>query len=146
LSFCWSGVDVDDLAVEVGERAGGYLHGLAERELDLGARPLAGGGAGAQDPVDLALRERDGLRARADEAGHARGVLHDRPGLVVQVHVHEHVAGQDPLLGLDLLAVLRLDDLLGRDDDPAEAHLLRHRVDPVLEVRLDLVLVPRNRC
>src|SRR5205085_10984495 len=29
-------VDVDDFAVEVGERAGGYLHRLAERELDLG--------------------------------------------------------------------------------------------------------------
>src|SRR5919106_1666049 len=32
------GVHVDDLAVEVGQRAGGYLHRLAERELDLGAR------------------------------------------------------------------------------------------------------------
>src|SRR5215211_423983 len=31
-------VDVDDLAVEVGQRAGGHLHRLAERELDLGAR------------------------------------------------------------------------------------------------------------
>jgi hypothetical protein len=89
----------------------------------------------------LALRERDGLRAGADEAGHAGSVLDNRPGLVVQVHVHQHIAGQDPLLGLHLLAVLGLDDLLGRDDDAAEARLLRHRVDPVLEVRLDLVFV-----
>src|SRR5207302_4430286 len=65
------GVDVDDLAVEVGERAGGHLDGLAERVLDLGPRALTGGGAGAEDPIDLALRERHGLRPGADEAGHA---------------------------------------------------------------------------
>src|SRR6059058_476595 len=55
------GIDVDDLAVEVGERPGGHLHRLAERELDLGPRALPGGRAGAKDPVDLALRERHGL-------------------------------------------------------------------------------------
>src|SRR5207249_2765887 len=33
-------VDVDDLAVEVGERAGGYLDRFAERELHLRARPV----------------------------------------------------------------------------------------------------------
>src|SRR5207342_3304065 len=36
------GVDVDDLAVEVAERAGGDLHLLAEDELDQGARALGG--------------------------------------------------------------------------------------------------------
>src|SRR4029079_17596 len=66
------GVHVDDLAVEVGERARGYLHRLAERELDLGARALADGGAGAQDPVDLALRERDRLGGGGDGAPPAR--------------------------------------------------------------------------
>src|SRR6266508_97815 len=66
------GVDVDDLAVEVGERAGGHLHGFAERVLDLGARALAVAAAGVQDPVDLRLRERHRLGAGADEAGHAR--------------------------------------------------------------------------
>src|SRR5205814_5316474 len=58
-------IDVHDLAVEVGQRAGGDLHRLAERELDLRARPLTGGCAGAEDPVDLALRERHGLGAGA---------------------------------------------------------------------------------
>src|SRR5437016_3855326 len=72
-------VDVDDLAVEVGERAGGYLHRLAQREHDLRARPLAAGRAGVQNPVDLRLRERDGLRPRADEPGHPGRVLHERP-------------------------------------------------------------------
>src|SRR5437660_4427429 len=95
-------VDVDDLAVEVGERPGGHLHGLAERELDLGAWPLAVAAAGVEDPVDLTLRQRDRLGARADEPSDARRVLHDRPGLVRHVHVHEDVAGQHALLGLDL--------------------------------------------
>src|SRR2546421_10731073 len=77
-------VDVDDLAVEVGERPGGYLHRLAQREHDLRARPLAAGRAGVQDAVHLRLRQRDRLRARADEPGHAGRVLHERPGVVVQ--------------------------------------------------------------
>src|SRR3954467_14846448 len=64
-------VDVDDLAVEVGQRAGGHLHGFAEPELHLCTRAVAVRAAGVQDPVDLCLRERDGLRAGADEAGDA---------------------------------------------------------------------------
>jgi hypothetical protein len=103
----------------------------------------ARGRAGLEDAVDLAGRERHRLRAGADEAGHAGRVLHDRPGVVVQVHVHEHVAGQDALLGLHLLAILRLDHLLGGDDDAAEPRPLSHRLDAMLEVGLHLVLVPR---
>src|SRR3954463_2721786 len=73
------GVHVGDLAVEVGQRAGRDLHRLAERELDLVAGRRAAARIGVQDPVDLGLRERHGLRARADEAGHPRGVLDDHP-------------------------------------------------------------------
>src|SRR5256714_6663709 len=135
-------IDVDDLAVEVGERAGGYLHRLAERELDLRARPLAVAATGVQDPVDLALRQRHRLGARPNEPGHARRVLDDRPRFVRHVHVHEHVARQHALLRLDLLAFLRLDHLLGRDDDATEARCLVHGHDPVLEIGLHLVLVP----
>src|SRR5919198_990851 len=43
---------------------------------------------------------------------------------------------------LHLLAVLRLDHLLGGDDDAAEPRRLVHRDDPVFEVGLHLVLVP----
>src|SRR3954451_16541659 len=136
------GVDVDDLAVEVRERAARHLDRLAERVLDRRAGALAAGGcAGLEDAVDLGLRQRHGLRAGADEPGHARRVLHDRPGVVVQVHVHEHVAGKHALLGLHLLAVLGLDHLLGRDDDAPEARALPHRLDAVLEIGLDLVLM-----
>src|SRR5437868_6240851 len=64
-------VDVDNLAVEVGERSRGYLHRLAERVLDLGARAFAVAAARVQDAVDLRLRERHRLRPGADEARHA---------------------------------------------------------------------------
>src|SRR5205823_8209341 len=48
------GVDVDDLAVEVGQRARRDLDRLAQRVLDRGAGALAaGGGAGLEDAVDL---------------------------------------------------------------------------------------------
>ena len=59
-------IDVDDLAVEVGERARGYLHRLAERELDLRARSFPVAAAGVEDPVDLVLGQRDGFCAGAD--------------------------------------------------------------------------------
>src|SRR3712207_8512876 len=42
---------------------------------------------------DLRLRERDRLVGGADEAGHPGGALHERPRLVGEVHVHQHVAG-----------------------------------------------------
>jgi hypothetical protein len=139
-------VDVDDLAVEVGERAGRHLDRLAERELGLRLRGRGARGAcGVQDAVDLDLRQRHGLRARADEAGHAGCAFHDRPCLVAEIHVDEHVARKHALLDLHLLSVLRLDHLLGRHDDAPEAGLLVHRDDAVLEVGLDLVLVARIR-
>jgi hypothetical protein len=106
------------------------------------ARALSAGGRRVEDAVDLRLGERHGLRARAYEAGHSGRVLHDRPRLIRHVHVHEHVAGKHTLLGLDLLPVLRLHDLLGRDDDPAELRGLVHGHDAMLEIGLDLVLVP----
>src|SRR5690349_8539078 len=68
-------IDVHDLAVEVGQRPRGHLHGLAERVLDGRPRPLGGRDARVQDPIDLALGERHRLGARADEAGHSRRVL-----------------------------------------------------------------------
>src|SRR5205085_8514085 len=64
------GVDVDDLAVEVRERPGRDLDGLAELEVGERARSLRRADRGMQDPVDLRLGEWNGLRARADEAGH----------------------------------------------------------------------------
>ena len=50
-------------------------------------------------------------------------VAHDVPGVVVEVHAHEQVAGEDLLLHDDLAAVLELDDVFHRDDDLEDALL-----------------------
>src|SRR3954454_133472 len=60
-------VDLRDLAREVRERAGDDLHRLADRELRAARR--ADGDLAMQEPVDLRLRQRDGLVGGADEAG-----------------------------------------------------------------------------
>src|SRR3954449_13380667 len=105
------------------------------------SEPVPPGGPPVERAVDLALRERDRLLRRADEAGHAGRPLHERPRVLVEVHVHEHVAGHGAALGLNLLAVLHLGDVLGGDHDLAHVALLAQRDHAVLEVLLDLVLV-----
>jgi len=77
-----------------------------------------------------------------DEAGHARGVFHQAPSVVRHLHVDQHVAGHRPFLGLDFLPVFDLGDLFGGDDDLPHVVVLAHRLDTVLKVVLDLVLVP----
>ena len=90
------------------------------------------------------LRERRrGLGAAADEPGDAGRVAHDVPGVVVEAHAHEQVAGEDLLLHDDLAAVLELDDVFHRDDDLEDAVLDVHRAHAAREVRLHLVLVAR---
>ena len=40
-------------------------------------------------------------------------VLDQMPGIVRQLHLHQHVAGEELALGIDLLAATHLDHLLG---------------------------------
>src|SRR5262245_14084740 len=97
----------------------------------------------AQQAPDLVLLERDLAAARAHEPRDAGHVLHQVARLVVEQHLDDHVGGERlPLRGLPL-AVLHLHDFLGHDEDLPE--LLREpgRVDGLLEVRLDLVLMTR---
>src|SRR5437879_1068684 len=51
------------------------------------------------DLVDLILTERHRARAGTDEAGHLGRRAHELPRLVRQLHFHEHVAGEELLLG-----------------------------------------------
>src|SRR4051794_10175871 len=133
-------VDLGDLTGEVRERAGDHLHGFADRELSP-ARDLVRHLA-VQQPVDLGLGQRDRLVGRADEARDARRALDDLPGVLVEVHVDQHVAGHGPLLHRDLLVVLHLLHRLRGDDDLPDRTGLVQRGHAVLEVLLDLVLVP----
>src|SRR2546430_10810007 len=118
-------VDLGDLAGKVRERAGNHLHGLADREL--GARPRPLRGLAVEQAIDLRLAQRHRLLLRAHEAGHAGRPLHERPGVLVEVHVDKHVAGHRPALDLDFLAVLHFPDLLGGDHDLADVALLAER-------------------
>src|SRR4051794_15426155 len=133
-------VDLGDLAGEVGQRAGDDLDGLPDRELRAAGR--ADRDLAVQQTVDLGLRQRDRLVRRPHEAGDAGRVLDQRPGVLVEVHVHQHVARHRALLDRHLLVVLHLLHGLGRNDDLAHGALLGQRDDAVLEVLLDLVLVP----
>ena len=67
-------------------------------------------------------------------------VAYGGPGLVGQVHPHQHVAGEHGALDQLALAVLDLRDLLGRHDHLVDVVLHVQRGDPVLEVGLHPVL------
>ena len=112
-----------------------------------GGRLLGGllGAGRSQDADHLVQRQRPGTRLGADEAGDARGVAHRSPRAVGQVHPDQDVAGVDLPLHLLRLAVLDLGDFFFRDLDLEDEVLHVERLDPVLEVRLDLVLVPGVR-
>src|SRR6266508_33291 len=96
-----------------------------------------------EDLGDFLLGQRGGLGPGADEAGHTGGVAHHVPGVVVEVHADQQVAGED-LAGDDLLlAALDLHDVFHGDDDLEDLLLHVHRGDAALEVGLVLVLVAR---
>src|SRR4051812_25228732 len=133
-------VDLGDLAREVRQGAGDDLDRLADVELRAARGPHRD--LAVQQAVDLGLGQRDRLVGRAHEAGDARRALDHLPRVLVEVHVHQHVAGHRALLDRDLLVVLHLLHRLRRHDDLAHGTGLAERGDAVLEVLLDLVLVP----
>jgi hypothetical protein len=103
---------------------------------------LAGRRGRGEDLDDLVDGQRGRLlRRRADEPGDAGSVADRAPGLVGQVHPDQDVTGVDLALHLLALAVLDLGDLFGRHLDLEDVLLHVQRLDPGLEVGLDLVLV-----
>src|SRR5215207_296337 len=113
---------------------------VIHRRLDLLARLDL---ARMQEPLHLGAAERERLLPGAHDLGDSRRLAHEPPGRVVHVHVHEDVAGELALDGGDFLAVLDLDDALGRDADLTEVTVKAHGVDPALQRRAHLVLVTR---
>ena len=139
------GVDLRDGAVEVLQRARDDVDRLADLDVGGGALgELSRLGAAAHDLLVLLAAQRRGLALDAGEAGDTGGVADDGPDVVVHLHAHEHVTREDlGLLGLALAAVLDLRDLLGRNLDVDHGVLEAVRLDAVLEIGLDLVLVAR---
>src|SRR5829696_4620200 len=133
------GVDLGDRAGQLGERARGDGDGLADLPLDPRLELLDR--LGLEDLGHFLLGQGGRLGPRADEAGHARGVADHVPGVVVEVHADQQVAGED-LAGDDLLlAALDLHDVFHGDHDLEDPLLHVHRGDAGLKVGLDLVLV-----
>src|SRR5437868_4567614 len=134
-----------DRPVEVRERAVDHAHVVAFLELDLRLRlERALGELGGQSR-DLVLRHRGRLGGVADESGDLRRVLHQVPGAVVQLHLHEDVPREELALRGALLALDHLDDVLHRDEDVAEVLLEGVLLDLLLEALLRLVLEARVR-
>src|SRR5262245_29842789 len=138
-------MDVLHHALEVHERPIDYADLVAALEHRLGLGLLRARFHLPQDLVDLVLGQRDRARARSHEAGDLRGGAHELPRLVRQLHLHQHVARKELLLGLALLLVADLHHLLGGDEDADDP--LPHAED--LGARLDrlghLVLEARVR-
>src|SRR5215213_5425090 len=137
-------VYVRDRTGEVRERAADNLDGLPDlvvhRGLDLLARLRL---ARMQEPLDLRAAQRERRISGAHDLGNPWRLPDELPGRVVHVHVYQDVAGKLALNRGDLLAVLDLDDALGRDADLTEVPVQAHGFDPALQRRADLVLVPR---
>src|SRR5438105_1668424 len=132
-------VDLVDLAAEVGERPVRDAHGLSPLELDADLRGFLL--HLLLDRPHLFFLERHRAVRRADKARHARRVADDEPRLVRHLHPDQDVAREDPLLDLAALAVFDLDLVLHRDEHLEDLVLHVHRLDPLLEVLLDLLLM-----
>src|SRR6185436_15511715 len=133
-----------DRSVEVVERAVGDAHVLAHLEQHLGLRLLHALLHLVQDVLDLLVGDRGGAhRGAADEAGHLGRALHQVPGLVGHVHLHQDVAREEAPLADGLGTGLHLDDFLGRHQHLAE--LVRHAraLDAVEQGGLDALLLAR---
>ena len=76
----------------------------------------------------------------ADEAEHLRHFLDQVPGVLVHVHLHQHVAREKLPLAAAFLPFAHLDDLFGRHENLAKAILKTVELDALLEEFFDLVL------
>src|SRR5260370_4442784 len=132
-------VDLVDLAVEVGERPVDHAYGLADLELDPDLRGLLL--HLLLDGPNLFLLKRDRAVGGADEARDARGVANHKPRVVRHHHADQDVPREDALLDVAALAVLDLDLVFHRDEDPEDLVLHVHGLDSLLEGLLDLLLV-----
>ena len=79
----------------------------------------------------------------AHEARDAGRVTHDRPGVFVELHAHEHVAGDPDARDHLALTVLDLDDVLHRDLDLVDVLFDLERRLALLDVGLHLALEAR---
>ena len=144
------GIDLVDIAGEIGEGAVGDLDAFADVEGDLRDDLVRSVGDLLEDRVDLLGLEGDGILS-ADEADHAVGLAEEAPGgfeqrafVVVEAGADEEVRRIELHLALALLAVAEVLDGLDRHQDLGNevTHLLV--LDSLVEQALHLALVVRE--
>src|SRR5262245_84508 len=138
-------VDLVDHPVEIRERPVDDLDLLADMEGDLAdlLRFLGLGLAALEDPVHFLVRHRHRPVAGPDEAGDARDVVDQVQHLLVHLELHEHIAGEELAVHLDLLPLLHLGHFFHGDQHLTEAVLQALQLHGLLDALLHLVLVPR---
>src|SRR4030095_10288966 len=92
------------------------------------------------DALDLLGRQGHRLGPGAHEAGHLRGRANEVPRVVGQLHLHQQVAREELLLGLDLLALADLAHLLGGHDHASDRILKSEDLGARFDARGHLVL------
>ena len=105
---------------ERSKRTVGHLDLFADFERDRRLGPLDAVLGLINHRQRLRLRDRHRLIVGAKEPGHLRRVLDQHERRVGHFHLHEHVAGQQFLLRLNLSTPLDFDDMLGRHHDLIE--------------------------
>src|SRR5216684_4691965 len=108
------GVEIVDGPLEVHEGALDHPHLVPFLEGGLELRLLRSLLHLPQDALDLGQGERDGLGPGPDEAGHLGRRANEMPRIIGHLHLHQQVAGEELLLGLDPLALPDLAYLLVR--------------------------------
>src|SRR6266478_2507336 len=144
------GVEIIDGPLEIHEGALDHPHLVPFLEGGLELRLLRSLLHLSQDALDLGQGERDGLGPGPDEAGHLGRRANEMPRIIGHLHLHQQVAGEELLLGLDPLALPDLAYLLVRyhhaADHVLEPENLRARLDRrchlVLEARVGVDDVP----
>src|SRR6185295_15213890 len=96
-----------------------------------------------QDALDLFRGQGHRLVARAHEPGDLGSGADEMPRVVGELHLHQEVAREELLLGLDLLALADLPHLLGRHDHAPDRILKSEDPGPGLDAGRHLVLEAR---
>src|SRR5690606_6322178 len=112
----------------------GLVHGLVRRLVHRLFQTV-------HDFVDFALSDRSRLvSAATDEAHYAGSFLDQMPGVVVEHHLDEHIAGEKFALAAALLAGAHFHHLFGRYQYLTEQIGIRRQRDALFERLLDLAL------
>src|SRR6185369_4411160 len=134
LERAFVGADLFDDAAEIRERTVDDFDLLSDFECDLGFRPRGPFLELNRDLLDFLLRNRRRVGRTADETRDFRRARDRVPGVVGQLHLHEHVTRVQVARRSALLSLDELDDLLGRNQRLAEEVFLPERTNALLEL------------